>query len=138
KFTYQGGVMYQFDNGLTPYVSYSTAFVPVQQISNAGSPLKPITSSQYEVGVKYEPIGWDTAMTVSVYDLRKQDDTYLDATTNSYRQVGESRAKGVEVEVNSNISSNFNVTAAYTYTDARITKDSATSLVEGRQMTGVP
>lgn len=47
---------------------YSTAFVPVQ-ISNAGSPLKPITSSQYEVGVKYEPIGWDTAMTVSVRDL---------------------------------------------------------------------
>ena len=116
KFTYQGGVMYQFDNGLTPYVSYSTAFVPVQQISNAGSPLKPITSSQYEVGVKYEPIGWDTAMTLSVYDLRKQDDTYLDATTNSYRQVGESRAKGVEVEVNSDISANFNVTAAYTYT----------------------
>ena len=88
--------MYQFDNGLTPYVSYSTAFVPVQQISNAGAPLKPITSSQYEVGVKYEPIGWDTAMTLSVYDLRKQDDTYFDATTNSYRQVGESRSKGAE------------------------------------------
>lgn len=138
KFTYQGGVMYQFDNGLTPYVSYSTAFVPVQQISNAGSPLKPITSSQYEVGVKYEPIGWDTAMTLSVYDLRKEDDTYLDATTNSYRQVGESRAKGVEVEINSNLTPNLNVTAAYTYTDARITKDSATSLVKGHQMTGVP
>ncbi|WP_053127442.1 TonB-dependent siderophore receptor [Pseudomonas sp. MIACH] len=138
KFTYQGGVMYQFDNGLTPYVSYSTAFVPVQQISNAGSPLKPITSSQYEVGVKYEPVGWDTAMTLSVYDLRKEDDTYLDTTTNSYRQVGESRAKGAEVEVNSNITPNLNVTAAYTYTDARITKDSATSLVEGHQMTGVP
>jgi iron complex outermembrane receptor protein len=73
-----------------------------------------------------------------VYDLRKEDDTYLDATTNSYRQVGESRAKGVEVEVNSNITPNLNVTAAYTYTDARITKDSATSLVEGHQMTGVP
>ncbi|MBD9457895.1 TonB-dependent siderophore receptor [Pseudomonas sp. PDM05] len=138
KFTYQGGVMYQFDNGLTPYVSYSTAFVPVQQISVAGSPLKPITSRQYEVGVKYEPIGWDTAMTLSVYDLRKEDDTYLDSTTNTYRQVGESRAKGAEVEINSNISPNLNVTAAYTYTDARITKDFAGSLVEGRQMTGVP
>ncbi|MCR4537709.1 TonB-dependent siderophore receptor [Pseudomonas sp. 18.1.10] len=138
KFTYQGGVMYQFDNGLTPYVSYSTAFVPVQQISVTGSPLKPITSRQYEVGVKYEPIGWDTAMTLSVYDLRKQDDTYLDSTTNTYRQVGESRAKGAEVEINSNITPNLNLTAAYTYTDARITKDTAGSLVEGNQMTGVP
>jgi len=138
KFTYQGGVMYQFDNGLTPYVSYSTAFVPVQQISVTGSPLKPITSRQYEVGVKYEPIGWDTAMTLSVYDLRKQDDTYLDSTTNTYRQVGESRAKGAEVEINSNITPNLNLTAAYTYTDARITKDTAGSLVEGHQMTGAP
>jgi len=138
KFTYQGGVMYQFDNGMTPYVSYSTSFVPVQQISNAGAPLDPITSSQYEVGLKYEPIGWDTAFTASVYDLRKKDDTYFDATTSSYRQVGESRSKGVELELNSNLTQNLNVTAAYTYTDARITKDATTSLVKGHQMTGVP
>ncbi|SDA60000.1 iron complex outermembrane recepter protein [Pseudomonas sp. NFACC15-1] len=138
KFTYQGGLMYQFDNGMTPYVSYSTAFVPVQQISNAGTPLEPITSSQYEVGLKYEPNGWDTAFTASVYDLRKKDDTYFDATTSTYRQVGESRAKGVELELNSNLTPSLNVTAAYTYTDARVTKDAATSLVKGHQMTGVP
>ena len=36
------------------------------------------------------------------------------------------------------VSDNINVTAAYTYTDARITKDAATSLVKGHQMTGVP
>ena len=138
KFTYQGGVMYQFDNGMTPYVSYSTAFVPVQQISNSGAPLDPITSSQYEVGLKYEPIGWDTAITASVYDLRKKDDTYFDATTSTYRQVGESRSKGVELELNSILTPNLNVTAAYTYTDARITKDAATSLVKDHQMTGVP
>ncbi|MBT2338568.1 MULTISPECIES: TonB-dependent siderophore receptor [Pseudomonas] len=138
KFTYQGGLMYQFDNGMTPYVSYSTAFVPVQQISNAGTPLEPITSSQYEVGLKYEPIGWDTAFTASVYDLRKKDDTYFDATTSTYRQVGESRAKGVELELNSNLTPALNVTASYTYTDARVTEDAPTSLVKGHQMTGVP
>ncbi|WP_122836668.1 TonB-dependent receptor domain-containing protein, partial [Pseudomonas viridiflava] len=92
---------------------------PVQQIAVTGSPLKPITSRQYEVGVKYEPIGWDTAMTLSVYDLLKKDDTYLDSTTNTYRQVGESRAKGAELEINSNLTPNLNLTASYTYTDAR-------------------
>jgi iron complex outermembrane receptor protein len=44
----------------------------------------------------------------------------------------------VELELNSNLTQNLNVTAAYTYTDARITKDAATSLVKGHQMTGVP
>jgi len=138
KFTYQGGVMYQFDNGLTPYVSYSTAFVPVQQISNGGSPLDPITSEQYEVGLKYEPAGWNTTMTASVFDLRKKDDTYFDSTSASYRQVGESRSKGVELEVNSDINRNLNLTASYTYTDARVIKDTAGSLIEGHQITGVP
>jgi iron complex outermembrane receptor protein len=138
KFTWQTGVMYQFDNGLTPYVSYSTAFVPVQQISNGGAPLDPITSSQYEVGLKYEPIGWNTAITASIYDLRKKDDTYFDSTTSSYRQVGESRSKGVELEVNSDISQNLNLTASYSYTDARVTKDAPGSLIEGHQITGVP
>jgi iron complex outermembrane receptor protein len=138
KFTWQTGLMYQFENGLTPYVSYSTAFVPVQQISNGGSPLDPITSTQYEVGLKYDPIGWNTSFTASLYDLRKKDDTYFDSTSATYRQVGESRAKGVELEVNSDITRNLNLTAAYTYTDARVTKDAAGSLIEGHQITGVP
>lgn len=138
KFTWQGGLMYRFDNGLTPYASYSTAFVPVQQISNGGAPLDPITSSQVELGIKYEPAGWNTAMTASVFDLRKQDDTYLDTTTSTYRQIGESRAKGVELEINSDVSPNLNLTASYTYTDARVTKDAPGSLIEGHQMTGVP
>lgn len=138
KFTWQSGLMYRFDNGLTPYASYSTAFVPVQQISNGGAPLDPITSSQVELGIKYEPAGWNTAMTASVFDLRKQDDTYLDTTTSTYRQIGESRAKGVELEINSDVSPNLNLTASYTYTDARVTKDAPGSLIEGHQMTGVP
>ncbi|WP_263143738.1 TonB-dependent siderophore receptor [Pseudomonas sp. RIT-PI-AD] len=138
KFTYQGGIMYRFDNGLTPYMSYSTAFVPVQQITNAGTPLDPITSEQYEVGLKYEPPGWDTAFTASVYDLRKKDDTYYDTASASYRQVGASRAKGLELELNSDLTRNLNLTATYSYTDARVTQDAADSLIEGHQMTGVP
>ena len=51
-FTWQTGVMYQFDNGLSPYVSYSTSFVPVQQTSSTNGPLDPITAEQYEVGLK--------------------------------------------------------------------------------------
>ncbi|MGX5217493.1 TonB-dependent siderophore receptor [Pseudomonas segetis] len=136
--TWQTGLMYQFENGLSPYVSYSTAFVPVQQTSSASGVLDPITSEQYEVGVKYEPRGWNTAFTAAVYDLRKENDVYFEAAINDYRQVGESRSKGIELEVNSDINANLNITAAYTYTDARVTKDAPGSLLEDKQMTGVP
>lgn len=137
-FTWQTGVMYQFENGLTPYVSYSTAFAPTQQTESKGGALDPTTSEQYEVGLKYEPRGWNTAFTASVYDLRKKDDVLFDSSVGDYRQVGASRSKGVELELNSDLNENLNVTAAYTYTDSRITKDVAGSLYEGHQMTGVP
>ena len=137
-FTWQTGVMYQFENGLSPYVSYSTSFVPVQQTTSANGPLDPITAEQYEVGLKYEPKGWNTMFTAAVFDLRKENDVYFEAAINDYRQVGESRSKGVELEVSSDISANLNITAAYTYTDARVTKDAPGSLIEGNQMTGVP
>jgi iron complex outermembrane receptor protein len=107
----------------------------VQQTTSE-SPLDPITAEQYEVGLKYEPKGWNTMFTAAVFDLRKEDDVYTE--NNLPRQVGESRSKGVELEVNSDITANLNITAAYTYTDVRITKDAPGSRFEDRQMTGVP
>ncbi|MFI8744024.1 TonB-dependent siderophore receptor [Pseudomonas sp. NPDC077186] len=136
KGTWQGGVMYQFDNGLSPYVSYSTAFVPVQELSASSGPLDPITAEQYEVGVKYEPKDWNTAITLSWFDLTKENDVIWDVS--DYRQVGESRSQGVELEVNSDVTENLSLVFAYTYTDVRVTEDAATSLVEDKQMTGVP
>lgn len=138
KFTWQTGLMYQFDNGLSPYVSYSTAFSPTQQVSSANGPLKPTTSEQYEAGIKFEPAGWNTSMTASVYDLRKKDDSLYDSTVGDYRQIGRSQAKGVELELNSDVTEHLSLTAAYTYTDSRITEDAPGSLLEGHQMTGVP
>ena len=101
-------------------------------------PLDPTTAEQYEAGIKYEPRGWNTTFTASVYDLRKTDDVIFDSAANDYRQVGESRAKGVELELNSDLTENLNLTAAYTYTDSRITRDAQGSLLEDHQMTGVP
>ncbi|PSJ19051.1 TonB-dependent siderophore receptor, partial [Halomonas sp. ND22Bw] len=76
---------------------------------NGNSPLEPTTSRQYEVGVKYEPKGWNTAFTASVYDLVKEDDVIADAVTGFNRQVGESRSKGVELEMNSDLNDNLNL-----------------------------
>ncbi|WP_129140747.1 TonB-dependent siderophore receptor [Modicisalibacter coralii] len=138
ELTWQTGLMYQFDVGLSPYISYATTFVPVQQFStNGGDTFEPITGDQIELGVKYEPAGSNTSLTVAYFDLTKEDDVTYDNLAGDYRQVGETRSKGVEVELKSDITDNLNLTAAYTYTDARITDD-AGSRYEDRQVTGVP
>ncbi|HAR04601.1 MAG TPA: TonB-dependent siderophore receptor [Pseudomonas sp.] len=138
QFTWQAGLMYQFDNGVSPYLSYSTAYNPTQQVSSTSGPLDPTTSEQYEAGVRYEPKGWNTTVSASIYDLRKKDDSLYDSVVGDYRNIGRSRAKGVELEVSSDLTDNFNLTSAYTYTDSRITKDAPGSLLEDRQITGVP
>jgi iron complex outermembrane receptor protein len=134
EFTWQTGLMYQFANGLSPYLSYATTFVPVQQL---GDSFEPITGDQFEVGVKYEPVGLDTSITVSAFDLTKEDDVVYDNTAGNYRQVGKTESRGVELEVRSDLSENLSMTAAYAYTDAKVTED-AGSRLEDEQVTGVP
>lgn len=134
-FSWQTGLMYQFANGISPYVSYSTTFVPVQL--NTEDNFKPITGDQVELGVKYEPEGWNTQVTVSAYDITKQDDVSYDGSSGDYRQIGETQSQGLEVEVKSEINESLSLTAAYSYIDARIVED-AGSRLEDEQITGIP
>lgn len=138
RFSWQTGLMYQFENGISPYVSYSTAFTPVQQSSQPnGDLLDPILSEQYEVGVKFEPKGWNTTFSAAVFDLTKSRDVV--AGSNGFsQQVGKSKSQGLELEVNSDVTPNLSLVASYTYTDARVTKDAPGSLFEDRQLTGIP
>lgn len=139
EFTWQGGVMYQFDNGVSPYLSYATSFVPVQQIQSVSSgPLDPITGDQYELGVKYEPPGQDFMVTAAYYALTKEDDAIYDPNVGEFRQVGETRSNGAEIEVRGDINDNLSVSAAYAYTDAEITKDPDGSFLKDKQITAVP
>lgn len=138
RFSWQTGLMYQFENGISPYVSYSTAFTPVQQSSQPnGDLLDPILSKQYEVGVKFEPKGWNTTFSAAVFDLTKSRDVVAGSSGFS-RQVGESKSQGLELEVNSDVTPNLSLVASYTYTDARVTKDAPGSLFEDHQLTGIP
>ncbi|MFC7610974.1 TonB-dependent receptor domain-containing protein [Teichococcus aestuarii] len=56
--TWRVGGLYLFDNGLAPYASYSTSFLPntgTQAPQRGGGTFEPTTGEQYEVGVKYQP-----------------------------------------------------------------------------------
>ncbi|HCL9087937.1 TPA: ferrichrome porin FhuA, partial [Escherichia coli] len=55
QFTWRGGVNYLFDNGVTPYFSYSESFEPASLTDANGDLFAPSKGKQYEVGVKYVP-----------------------------------------------------------------------------------
>jgi iron complex outermembrane receptor protein len=123
-FTWRVGLGYLFDNGLTPYVSYSTSFLPVLGTNNAASvPFSPETAQQYEVGLKYQPTGWNAFFTVAAFDLTRQNTLTADPTNpNLQVQRGEARSRGIEVEAVASLYG-LDLRAAYTYLDMEFTKD---------------
>lgn len=122
-FTGRAAVMYNFDNGIAPYFSYSESFLPVLATSPAGQMLDPETGVQYEVGVKYQPLGWNALFTFAAFDLTRDNvAVYVPATT-FYEQIGQVKSRGIELEGSMSLADGWNVRAAYAYVDAMVTQD---------------
>ncbi|MCK7090652.1 ferrichrome porin FhuA [Enterobacter bugandensis] len=124
QFTWRGGVNYLFDNGVTPYFSYSESFEPASLTDAQGKPFSPSKGKQYEAGVKYVPNDRPIVITGAVYQLTKTNNLMADLTGSPFSvEGGEIRARGVELEAKAALSASVNVVGSYTYTDAEYTTD---------------
>ncbi len=122
-FTERVGLIYNFDVGLAPYASYATSFLPVVGTDAAGSPFEPETGKQYEIGLKYQPPGRNSFVTLSAFDLTKQNALTTDANDPRFSvQTGEIRSRGIEVEGVASFASGLDLAAAYAYIDAEVTE----------------
>lgn len=118
KLTGRAGLSYLFDNGIAPYISYATSFEPVVGAAPDGSPFDPTAGEQVEIGVKYEPAGWDGFFSAAVYDLKQEN--VLRTIAGVSTQIGEVNVKGLELEGVVSLARGLDLRAAYTYTDAII------------------
>ena len=124
EFTWRGGVNYLFDNGVTPYFSYSESFEPASTVGANGSIFAPSKGKQYEAGVKYVPSDRPIVLTGAVYQLTKTNNLMADPNGSFFSvEGGEIRSRGVEVEAKAALSASVNVVGSYTYTDAEYTTD---------------
>ncbi|UXP23297.1 ferrichrome porin FhuA [Enterobacter sp. 155105] len=124
QFTWRGGVNYLFDNGVTPYFSYSESFEPASQTGANGNVFAPSKGKQYEAGVKYVPNDRPIVVTGAVYQLTKTNNLMADPAGSFFSvEGGEIRARGIELEAKAALSASVNVVGSYTYTDAEYTTD---------------
>ncbi|HCO6895548.1 TPA: ferrichrome porin FhuA [Escherichia coli] len=124
QFTWRGGVNYLFDNGVTPYFSYSASFEPASLTDANGDLFAPSKGKQYEVGVKYVPEDRPIVLTGALYQLTKTNNLMADPNNPNFSiEGGEIRARGVELEAKAALSASVNVVGSYTYTDAEYTTD---------------
>ncbi len=141
--TWRAGVVYLFENGFAPYASYATSFEPVNGVGYAGKPFKPTEGKQAEIGIKYQPPGSRSLVTLSAYEIRQQnittpdpDPTHLCDGSLCQVQTGEGRVRGLELEGNLALTDNLTMVASTTLMNSKVTQSNSTDY--GKELPRVP
>ena len=136
-FSGRAGLTYLFDNGLAPYASFSTSFEPNVGTDFFGTPFKPTTGQQYEVGIKFQPEGMKSFVSVAGFNLTQQNVETADPAHAFFTiQTGEIRSRGFEIEGRAQLFDNIGLIGAYTFADVINTKSAAATV--DKRPTGIP
>ncbi|MEZ7517488.1 TonB-dependent siderophore receptor [Psychrobacter sp. NPDC078370] len=125
--------IYNFDNGLSPFLSYSQSFQPVvgsNFITN--EPFEPTTADQLEAGIKYLSPDRATKGTFAVFDIAQKNVVVSDYVKyTDQTQTGEIESKGFEISGSRMLNDWVDLSASYSYTDAEITEEEINPEVVG-------
>jgi iron complex outermembrane receptor protein len=117
------GAIYNFDSGFAPYYNYAQSFIPQIGSDRNGQGFKPLTGTQNEVGLKFQPPGSRSMFTVAAFDIRQQNGLTADPVNPLYSvAVGETRSRGIELEALVSLTEGLDLTAAYTRQEVKFTK----------------
>jgi len=111
---YDAAIMYQFDNGLSPYYSYAESFTP-NEADPDGNLVDPREGSQHEIGVKYLSNDGDTFITAALFKI--EEDNRVTNTDPASFSVFDGTYKGFELSVKHRIDDIY-LDGSYTYLDA--------------------
>lgn len=125
---------YEAQNGLTPYVTYSTFFNPLIT-SPANGVTKPETGEQIEAGLKWAPSDQNFFLAASVFQIDREN--VVTGVFPTFDQVGEVRSRGVELEGQISFDNGLELGGAATWLDVEILEDSDATLV-GNTPTLIP
>lgn len=132
KFSGRTGLIYNFDSGVAPYVSYATSYNPIVGTNSSGALLLPETGEQSEVGVKYQPNGFDGHFGVAWFNLKRSNVLTTDPNSvppNLQTQDGEVTSRGVELEAVANLAPGLKAVGSFTTYDIFVSKDDNPLLV---------
>lgn len=143
KFTYRVGLNYLVGNGLAPYISYATSFVPVAGQDRLGNLFVPSTGTQIEGGLKYERGRPGDAVrifaTAAAFSITQNNlptlDTSPGAGPTDQIQLGQVRVNGFELEGVARFNNSLTLNASYTWLDAEVRRSNIPAEVGLRLVT---
>ncbi len=133
NFSKRAGLTFKATSELSVYANYSESFQPLaaSRATFVGTP-KPQEGTQYEIGAKYRPDGMDALFTLALFDLTQKNLAQWAPDYSYQYQVGKVNVKGIEFESKVALTDRLNLTAGYSYTNARIKDDVNEGLIGNR------
>jgi iron complex outermembrane receptor protein len=132
------GIVYQPVEPLSLYASYTRSFAPSFGASRNldDASFAPETGGQLEVGLKAD-LSKQLSLNLAAYDIKKQNVQTPDPNNPDFTlQTGEQTSRGIELDLTGKILPGLNVTAAYAYTDAFVSRDNIFPV--GNRLSEVP
>ncbi len=132
------GIVYQPIQELSLFTSYSRSFTPNTDTTVSGEFLEPERGEGWEIGAKAELLGGRLFVTLSYFDITKQNVATSDPNFFGFSIAsGKQKSQGFEFDMSGEILPGWNIIAAYAYTDAEVREDNDTTLV-GNRLFNVP
>lgn len=141
--TGSAALLYRLTPNVSPYISYATSFLPVSGADFFGAQFKPEEGKQAEIGAKFEFDNGRITGAVALYDLKRQnvttadpDPAHIALLPSAQVQTGEERTKGFEAELNADLRNGWDVQAAMSLINGRVTEDNNGNV--GKRLLNVP
>lgn len=115
----RAALLYAFDSGISPYISYSQAITPQALSGKDKNLLKPTTAEQYEAGVKFQPPGSNDLYTAAIYDLTQKNVGNRVVVGSYYEPAGKVHSQGLELEARNQLTDRLSTIANYTLNHVR-------------------
>jgi len=137
-FTPRIGFVYQPNDSLSFYGSFSQSFVP-NTTDGQGDILPPERGNQFELGLRNEFLDGDLALNLAAYNLTKQNIAVgvEGPPPGLKRAIGEQRSRGIELDLAGEITDGWKIIATYALTGTEVTKDNDSD-IEGNEFPGIP
>ncbi|MEJ6473575.1 TonB-dependent siderophore receptor [Pseudoalteromonas piscicida] len=133
------GFVYDINTQVSTYVSYTDAYEPqLDKVDENLKQLDPITARNIEVGVKTNLFDDSLRVNFAYFDSLKQDfgvviPKYADQRPARYRSVDGAKADGFELEIEGNITDDWQVNLGYSDFDVVDENDNDLNLYAPRQ-----
>jgi iron complex outermembrane recepter protein len=138
KVLLQGGILFDINDNISLFTSYSEGMKAPGWANYENTP-KPMESTQYEVGVKFDANS-QLSGSLAAFKIERRNISVANPATNGLTTIpnGEEESKGVELDLVWQPTTNFSLLTNYTNTDTLYTKNASTTILDGNKLGGVP